>query len=109
VAFRNETEVGPQVYLHWNGGPESVYAFLEEMNRRNIRGSDDLSYCTARFIHIVGDFFDQDIDARGLGLGVFSTTQKTVSAFKRNARNITQGGNGIYLVTRNNNVNTVER
>ncbi len=22
----------PAVYLHWNGGPESVYAFLEELD-----------------------------------------------------------------------------
>ncbi len=62
VIFSNQAgdEFSPAVYQHWNGGPESVYAFLDELDRRGVRGADDLAYQAARFVHIVGDFFDQD-------------------------------------------------
>lgn len=47
----------PAIYLHWNGGPESIYAFLAESERRGVNGNYDDS--TARFIQLIGDFFDQ--------------------------------------------------
>lgn len=56
---KDKPEVGPAVYLHWNGGPESIEGFLNEMDRRKIRKSD-IEYTTARFVHIVCDFFDQE-------------------------------------------------
>jgi len=51
------SECGPTVYLHWNGGPESVYRFLDELDRRQVR-SGDVSYETAQFVHVVADFFN---------------------------------------------------
>lgn len=45
------------VYLHWNGGIESVAAFLQQT--ANIMGNrtGDAQYFTARFIQVVGNFF----------------------------------------------------
>jgi hypothetical protein len=106
VIFANKdwTEFSPAVYLHWNGGPESVYAFLDELDRRKIRGGDDLSYQTARFIHTVGDFLDQD-EAQGLSLGVFDGPKKLDKP-----EEITfHGDNGAYVVYRGEGERSVRR
>lgn len=51
----------------FNGGPESVYAFLDELNRRKVRA--DADYECARFIAIVAKFFDKEAYT-SLSLGV---------------------------------------
>ena len=56
------------VYLHWNGGPESVGAFLEYCKLRGFRsfgGSSMDGYGLARFVQVVGNFF-----GGGLSLGI---------------------------------------
>lgn len=55
---KSHKEISPAIYLHWNGGPESIYAFLDELTRRKCR--HDVQYAAARFTHIVCDFFDAD-------------------------------------------------
>ncbi len=90
----NESEIGPAVYLHWNGGPESIYAFLDELERRKARR--DVSYTTARFIHVVGDFMDQN-EAGGLSLGVMNgPTEITPAAMGPLAR--MADDNGVFVV-----------
>ena len=69
VFTNNHGEVSPAAYLHWQGGPESIYAFIAELDRRKVRAGDD--YELARFTHIVGDFFD-DKEATALSLGIMS-------------------------------------
>ena len=54
VIFKDGEEYSPHVYLHWNGGIESVAAFLTEMNRRGWHRTD---YAAARFCQVVGEFF----------------------------------------------------
>lgn len=44
------------VYLHWNGGRDSVEAFLEYCKLRGFRDFED-SYGMARFCQIAGNFF----------------------------------------------------
>ena len=44
------------VYLHWNGGRDSVEAFLKYCELHDHRGFDD-SYGFARFCQVVGNFF----------------------------------------------------
>jgi len=44
------------VYLHWNGGRDSVEAFLEYCKLRGFRDFED-SYGMARFCQVVGNFF----------------------------------------------------
>ena len=55
-----------QVYLHWNGGRDSVQAFLRYCELKGYGGFDD-SYGKARFCQVVGNFF-----GGGLSLGVVS-------------------------------------
>lgn len=44
------------VYLHWNGGIDSVTAFLKYFELKQHRGFDD-KYGMARFCQVVGNFF----------------------------------------------------
>lgn len=95
-ANRDFTRFSPAVYLHWNGGSESVYAFLAELNYREVRA--DQEYECARFCQVVGEFFDSDGHYSGLSLGVVSvpdevTVQKLAQIFQ-------PGDNGLYLVCR---------
>jgi hypothetical protein len=54
------------IYLHWNGGIESVEAFLEVCRLRGYRSpAEDKSYAMARLIGVCHEFFDS-----GLSLGV---------------------------------------
>ena len=98
VIFQEEDEISPIVYLHWNGGPESVYQFVEELNRRCVRC--DAAYECARFIHIIGDFMDQD-KAGSLSLGV-SQAPKAIAA--DDAEMVVwmgaAGDNGVYVINR---------
>lgn len=86
----------PAVYLHWNGGPESIYGFLEELDQRQIRA--DQEYECARFIQLIGEFFDQD-GIGGLSLGV-ANGPATDSLEDLNKVGTDKGNNGIYLVNR---------
>lgn len=106
----------PAVYLHWNGGPDSVYGFLEELDRRNVRA--DQEYECARFIQIVGEFFSQsyapptDGDPHGIyresafGLSLGVVNGPTQAAMKRSVPKALEGvmtdhgDNGFYLVDR---------
>lgn len=46
------------IYLHWNGGLESVLAFLEAAKRRGVRDpSSDGTYCLARLTQTIGEYF----------------------------------------------------
>jgi hypothetical protein len=86
----------PAVYLHWNGGPESVYAFLEELERRRQRCDQD--YECARFIQLIGEFFDQDrISSTSLGVANGPKSDAICDLLKVRTDH---GDNGFYLVNR---------
>ena len=53
---------GVSAYLHWNGGPESIEAFVDACRELGMRGDD---YGAARFCQVVGNFF-----GGGLSLGI---------------------------------------
>jgi len=53
---KNPTENSVGIYLHWNGGAESVLAFAEAGKHFGIRYGDD-SYATARLAQIIGNYF----------------------------------------------------
>jgi hypothetical protein len=108
VIFTNQDEkdISPAVYLHWNGGPESIYAFLDEMDRRNIRVNDTMYEC-ARFIHIVGDFFDMD-EISSLSLGVTNGPKKIEPKELEKTRT-DHGDNGFYIIHRMNKGRRVKR
>ncbi len=95
----------PAVYLHRNGGPESIYAFLEELDRRGARADQD--YECARFIQLVGEFFDQDAIGT-LSLGV-SNGPKSDKPEDLAEVMTDHGDNGFYLVNRTGKTLTMRR
>lgn len=68
------------VYLHWNGGRDSIEAFLKYCELRGFRGFED-DYGMARFCQVVGNFFGAD----GLSIGITDHVES-------------QGDNGVYVV-----------
>jgi hypothetical protein len=93
---REWREFSPAVYLHWNGGPESVYAFLDELDRRQCRA--DQFYEVARFTQIIGDFFDQTA-ITNLSLGVTNGPESVADILIGNVKT-DLGDNGLYLISR---------
>lgn len=77
VAKGNENK---SVYLHWNGGRDSVEAFLKYCELRGFRGFQD-EYGMARFCQVVGNFFG----ANGLSVGIMDGVYS-------------HGDNGIYVI-----------
>ena len=71
------------IYLHWNGGRDSVEPFLEYCRLKGYRPDD---YGVARMCQVIGNFFGGE-----LSLGVMST--KGMS----NA-DLDTGDNGVYIV-----------
>jgi len=61
--FEND---GIGVYLHWNGGRDSVEAFLKYCELRNFRSPDTDCYGWARFVQVVANFFGMG----GLSVGI---------------------------------------
>lgn len=46
------------VYLHWNGGRDSVLAFLKAAKDLGVRApGEDVAYFYARFVQVIGNFF----------------------------------------------------
>ena len=48
------------IYLHWNGGRDSVEAFLEYCKRRGFRAPDQDNYGWARLCQVIANFFGGD-------------------------------------------------
>jgi hypothetical protein len=53
------------VYLHWNGGRDSVEAFLKYCQLRDFRPPEKDSYGWARLCQVIGNFF-----GGGLSIGI---------------------------------------
>lgn len=58
------------IYLHWNGGRDSVEAFLKYCELRGFRCPENDSYGWARMCQVIGNFFDQDGSGDGLSIGI---------------------------------------
>lgn len=69
------------VYLHWNGGRDSVEAFLKYCELRGFRSFED-DYGMARFIQVVSNF----LSGNGLNVGVVDDVDSC-------------GDNGVYVVS----------
>ena len=54
------------VYLHWNGGRDSVEAFLKYCELRGFRSPDRDCYGWARLCQIISNFMSRD----GLSVGI---------------------------------------
>lgn len=71
TASGSHTE-GVGIYVHWNGGIESVLAFLDVAKARGFRcPKSDESYGMARLCGLIHEFFGVDQDT-SLGIGQLS-------------------------------------
>jgi len=102
VVFVHGKDIAPVVYLHWNGGPESVYAFVAELElRKGFDGGPEAA--AARFAGVVADFFGDD-DGHSLYLynAPRAITAKQLERFDHS-------DNGTYVVTRKDGETTFRR
>lgn len=60
----NKTKLG--IYLHWNGGRDSVRAFLRYAKMRQFRAPETDNYGWARLAQIIANYFGKD----GTSIGV---------------------------------------
>lgn len=74
------------IYVHWNGGPESIQAFLETCKERGYRCPDsDDNYAIARLTGVLHEFFDP-ADSTCVGIGTL------------NELDCDNGDNGVYVI-----------
>lgn len=107
IIFVNKAEdrISPTVYLHWYGGPE-VYAFLDELDIRNIKR--DQHYECARFIQIVTDYIDGGEKNKTFGIGV-SNGPNAIDSLSLGILNAPLADNGFYIVCREDEERVVNR
>lgn len=66
ITASTSTTKGIGIYVHWNGGPESVQAFLDTCEQRGYRDpASDEGYAMARLCAVICEFFDG-----GLSVGI---------------------------------------
>ena len=58
LSVKDSNDIG--VYLHWNGGRDSVEAFLAYCKRRGFRPPEQDNYGWARLCQVIGNFFGGD-------------------------------------------------
>src|SRR4051812_45501834 len=82
IAFGTKpTDLG--IYLHWNGGPESVKAFLDGTRGLMKSRGADRQYGPARLIQVIGNYLGGTLS---LGIG------------QLRALDCNNGDNGVYVV-----------
>lgn len=77
----------PAIYLHWNGGPESIYPMLDKMAEFGVRGGDN-PYAAARFVQIAGNFLG---GTYSLGISDAGPSESWTDKFDH-------GDNGLYVI-----------
>lgn len=65
IASADEKEKGVGIYVHWNGGIESIEAFLAYCEMKGFREPTDDNYGWAYLATVIGNFFGD-----GLSVGV---------------------------------------
>lgn len=80
IKFQHETA---GIYLHYNGGRDSVEAFLKYCQLKDYRPD---SYGVARMAQVIGNFF-----GGGLSLGIEGTSGSSLA-------DLNPGDNGVYIV-----------
>lgn len=82
----NWRNCGVGIYLHWNGGRDSVEAFLKYCDLKGYRSPDQDCYGWARLCQVIGNFF-----GGGLSVGI-----DTLWHLDRD--NGVNGDNGVYII-----------
>lgn len=89
IQVSEDSDVG--IYLHWNGGRDSVEAFLKYCELKGYRAPSDDNYGTARLCQVICNFFGGNLS---IGIDVLK---------KLDCDN---GDNGVYIL---NGWNIVDR
>lgn len=91
----DETRPLPALYLHWNGGPESVYAFIDVTKQRykGKRPDSDMQAFAVRMIETIAPFFPD-----GLSVYLSAVKRSDLRAGTR-LENIDPGDNGVYYLS----------
>lgn len=76
------------VYLHWNGGRDSVEAFLAYCRLRGFRPPEEDNYGWARLCQVLGNFFGKD----GLSVGLYPVGSPA------DPIRLSPGDNGVYVI-----------
>lgn len=71
------------VYLHWNGGRDSVEGFLAYCKLKGYRCPEKDNYGWARLCQVLGNFFGGDCS---VGIGLYDTLDRD------------NGDNGVYII-----------
>lgn len=71
------------VYLHWNGGRDSVEAFLKYCELKGYRTPEHDNYGWARLCQVIGNYFGGELS---LGIDLYSSLDKD------------NGDNGVYII-----------
>lgn len=75
---------GIGVYVHWNGGRDSITAFLKYCELRNFRAPTEDNYGWARLAQVIANFMGGD----GLSVGVDTVEHLDCD----------NGDNGVYII-----------
>ena len=70
ISFKEDGQdkkFAPSIYLHWNGGRDSVEAFLEASQTLGIRGND-ATYCIGRMAQVIGNWLGGTLS---MGVGCY--------------------------------------
>lgn len=89
------------LYLHWNGGFNSIQAFLAYCEMMDFRPPEMDSYGWAQMVKIIGNFFDEGKRSNGLSLGVISVADaktKNGQLADDAVAKLTPGDNGVYII-----------
>ena len=71
------------IYLHWNGGRDSVEAFLKYCELKGVRPPETDNYGWARMCQIIGNFFGGELS---IGIDQYDRLDKD------------NGDNGVYVI-----------
>lgn len=77
------------VYLHWNGGRDSVEAFLKYCELQGFRYPEEDCYGWARLCQIIANFFTEiDNTSKGLSIGIDQYSKLDTDNYD----------NGVYII-----------
>jgi len=71
------------IYLHWNGGRDSVEGFLTYCKLKGYRTPETDNYGWARLCQVIGNFFGGDLS---IGIDIYE------------AMDTNNGDNGVYII-----------
>lgn len=86
ISFKCEgvpKKYSPSIYLHWNGGRDSIEGFLKAHEKADFRGGD---YGIARLVQLITNTFDSGLS---VGVGVYCQMDTD------------NGDNGVYWIDPN--------